>query len=127
MTDISDENIIWTPGIYHGRQEEPWTSTIANLIFDRDKIIELVQQRANEDGEWCINNGRVGKDNVGEPRMRFMMDFVANTKHITQALEHILNRGEEEERTLDYLCRDLANASAWALRATTAKKARDNN
>lgn len=101
---IKNEEIIWFPGVYSGR-EGVYAKT-ANS-FPREELIELVQQRAKEDGEWAIENGFVG-DN--EDKMRKMMEFVSNEKHIIQCLEYANNAFE----TVDWICRDLANASKWA-------------
>lgn len=104
MTEIQEHNIIWFPGIYGGREGD-YAKTASS--FSRERVIELVQQRAKEDGERAIENGHVG-DN--EDKMREMMAFVSDEKHIIQCLEY----GNNSSETVDWICRDLANASKWA-------------
>lgn len=106
---ITEEQTIWFPGIYAGRTDSEYTKLIADV--STTELIELVQKRAHEDGWWAIDNGFVG-DN--EDSMRKMMEFVSDEKNIRQCLDHILKSGAEEERTVDWVCRDLANASKWA-------------
>ena len=120
MTEIDDSNIIWFPGVYHGNLDEEYQQEA--LYLPIEQVIELVQKRAKHDGEWCIANGRVGKDNANEPKMRSMMEFVSDEKHIRQAVEYIQNGNAPSDSTVDYVCRDLANASHWAESAKKAKK-----
>lgn len=101
--------LIWFPGVYHGRDTEEYTQNIAPLTLDQ--VVELVQKRAREDGEYCIANGMVGPNNESEPKMRAMMAFVSDPKNIEQCLDYIYKEGTHEERTVDFVCRDLANAS----------------
>jgi hypothetical protein len=129
-TDIQNHETIWYPGIYGGRRTEPWTSSIEEL--EDDEIVDLVQQRASEDGEWAIENGFVGENNEHEPLMRKMMEWVSDEKNIRQCIEatrkeesrrmaqHKLQADPDDEdgdefepRTVDYICRDLANGSKW--------------
>lgn len=113
--EIKDYETIWFPQIYGGRQYGPWTKAATRISFDH--LVALVQKRAKEDGEWAIANGHVG-DN--EDKMRRMMAFVSNETNIRQCLDHIVKEEDEnthnedyEQRTVDYVCRDLANASKW--------------
>ena len=69
-------------------------------------MVSLVQQRAQEDGTWAIDNGFVG-DN--EETMRKMMAWVSDPKNILQCLEANPNE------TVDWICRDLANATKWIM------------
>jgi hypothetical protein len=101
MTEIVDHDTIWFPGIYGGRQGD--YAKIASDIPEA-MLVELVQQRAREDGEWAIQNGFVG-DN--EDKMRKMMAWVSDSKNIIQCGEANPNE------TVDWICRDLANASKW--------------
>lgn len=105
--NITEEMTIWFPGIYRGR-EGAYAKTVAET--PDQFIIELVQTRAQEDGEWAIETKHVG-DN--EDLMRKMMDWVSKEENILQALNHILNENMAHERTVDWLCRELANASKW--------------
>lgn len=112
MTDIQEHETIWFPGIYPGRQEEPWTTVIHEFLQKEDgleELIALVQQRANEDGEWTIENGFVGPNNQNEPNMRKMMAWVADEENIRQCIDANLDKGV----TVDWVCRDLANGSKW--------------
>lgn len=102
---IQDHETIWFPGIYGGRSTEEYTQTAGSISVEQ--LIELVQKRAEEDGNWCIDNGFVG-DN--EDAMRKMMEFVSDEKHILQCLKY----GDNATETVDWICRDLANASKWA-------------
>lgn len=106
---IVEEQIIWFPGIYGGRTDDEYTQLVADLPLN--ELTELVQKRAKEDGEWAIENGRVG-DN--EEKMRYMMEFVSKETNVQQCVDHILKEGLEAQRTVDWVCRDLANASKWA-------------
>lgn len=104
---ITEETTIWYPGIYAGRQGA-YAQSVADVSLV--ELTGLVKQRAKEDGEWVIANGFVG-DN--EDAMRKMMAFVSNDENIQQCVGHILKEGMESERTVDWVCRDLANASKW--------------
>ena len=108
---ITEEQLIWYPGIYGGRQEPEWTELVTNL--DLETVTERVQRRAQEDGEWAIEHGFVG-DN--EDKMRRMMAWVSLETNIEQAYEYVREREPEMERTVDYLCRDLANGSKWSVK-----------
>lgn len=105
---ITQEQTIWFPGIYAGRSDGQYTKLVADVSLA--ELTELVQKRAEEDGMWAINNGFVG-DN--EANMREMMAFVSKEENIHQCVEHILKDGAEEKRTVDWVCRDLANASKY--------------
>lgn len=103
MTDITQEQIIWFPGIYEGRSG--LYDTPARVYTD-EKLIDLVQKRAEEDGNWAIDNGVVG-DNADV--MRKMMDWVSDPKNILQC------RAANPDETVDWICRDLANATKWIM------------
>jgi hypothetical protein len=111
---IQDFETIWFPGIYHGRNTDEYTQLAAPLPMP--ELIALVAKRAHEDGEWAIANGLVGENNRNEPKMRRMMDFVADAKNIQQCVEHILAEERDLEATVDWVCRDLANASRMLVR-----------
>jgi hypothetical protein len=100
-----EQSIIWFPGVYSGREGD-----YAKFVmeFSEEQIISLVQQRAKEDGEWAIETGHVG-DN--EDIMRKMMAWVSNEKNIRQAIAHLYLDNGGYTRTVDWLCRDLANAA----------------
>lgn len=104
---IQEHETIWFPGIYSGRQGD-YANNASNL--DIDEIVELVQTRAKEDGEWAIENGFVG-DN--EDTMRKMMAWVSNPKNIEQCV------AANPNETVDWLCRDLANATKWIMGSRT--------
>src|SRR4051812_1850648 len=106
---ITEEQTIWYPGIYGGRTDAEYRQPISVLIHDdMDCLIELVQKRAQEDGQWAIDNGHVGNN---EANMRKMMAFVSDPKNIVQCVAHIRREGAENERSVDWVCRELANAS----------------
>lgn len=104
---IYEDMTIWFPGIYNGRKGY-YAKTVGELPDQR--VIVLVQKRVREDGEWSIENGHVG-DN--EALMRQMMAWAGDSTNIAQALEHIYKEENAHIRTVDWLCRDLANASKW--------------
>lgn len=124
MSDIEivKEELIWFPldEVYESRKTVDYDSHILGLSLER--IIELVQRRAREDGEWAIANGMVGEDNKNEPKMREMMAFVSDPKNIEQAVTYIRKKNTEAETTVDFICRDLAMASMWAV---VARKKRE--
>lgn len=112
---IVAEQTIWFPGLpdvtYRGREDEDYTQLAAEAPFEM--LVLLAQERAKEDGEWLIAHDLVG-DN--EEKMRKMMEFVSDRRNIGQCLEHIFAEGKDNERTVDWLCRDLANASKVMVR-----------
>lgn len=105
MTEIVEEQVIWFPGIYSGREGDYAKPVVE---FSDEELVELVQKRAQEDGEWAIETGHVGHH---EDLMHKMMEWVSRRENIIQALEHIHKENAHTERTVDWLCRDLANAS----------------
>lgn len=107
---ITEDMTIWFPGTYNGRKGY-YAKTIAEMPENR--IIGLVQKRAREDAQWAIDNGHVGENNENEPEMRAMEEWVSRRGNIVQALEHIDKDGLQTERTVDWLCRDMANAAKW--------------
>lgn len=107
----TEAELIWYPGIYDGRTDGGYGQFVADISLD--EIVKLVQKRATEDGEWAIANGFVG-DN--EDKMRRMMEFVSDRTNIQQCTAWIYKDGEEYDRTIDFVCRDLANASKMMVR-----------
>lgn len=101
--EIEAEMTIWFPlgSVYKGRQ-----GVYARHAheFTENLLVELVQMRAREDGEWAIEQGLVG-DN--EPIMRKMMEWVSRSDNILQCYYVNLDRGP----TVDWICRHLAEAS----------------
>jgi len=112
--DIVKEAIIWYPADYIGRTTEEYQYKVAYMA--RPFIEALVMKRAEEDGKWAIANGLVGENNKNEAKMRRMMEFVSDEENIRQCLAHIHQEGLEHERTVDWVCRDLANASKVMIR-----------
>jgi hypothetical protein len=104
VTELVEEQIIWFPGIYSGR-EGAYAKPIADV--STELLVDLVQKRAKEDGEWAIENGHVGGN---EPLMREMMKWVSDPKNITQCAD------ANPDETVDWVCRDLANGSKWIAR-----------
>lgn len=111
MSNITEDQVLWFPGVYHGRFDEQYGRTVA--MVENRELIRIVQARAQEDGEWAIENHLVG-DN--EDKMRRMMAFVSDEKNILQALSHIYAEDTQMERTVDWLCRELGNASKVMIR-----------
>jgi len=107
---ITEDQTIWFPGVYNGRQGD-----YAQLVSDvsLNELTELVQKRAQEDGEWAIANGHVGENNENEDTMRKMMAWVSDSVNIQQCVGHILKNKADTTTTVDWVCRDLANGSKW--------------
>lgn len=97
---------IFTVGIYHGQEGEPWNIKVSTLLFSQ--IVPVVQQRAKEDGQWCIDNDLVG-DN--EDKMHRMIAYVSNEQNIARCLREL--KKEERDEDINFVCRDLANGSKW--------------
>jgi hypothetical protein len=108
MDPIEEQNI-WYPGLYQPRTDGDYGKKVGDVLVN--VTIGLVQQRVKEDGEWLIANNRVGPLNVSEPLMRRMMEWVVNEKNIWQCIQHIGKDGLAGERTVDWVCRELAEAS----------------
>lgn len=104
---LTEDQTIWFPGIYNGREGD-YAKTLSEVT--QVELLNLVQQRAQEDGEWAIDNGFVGDD---EDKMRKMMAWVSDLDNINQCVDHINKEGLLDQRTVDFVCRDLANASKW--------------
>lgn len=98
---------VFTTGIYHGINEEPWTLPIEDLPLPQ--LVQVIQLRADADGNWCIDNELVG-DN--ENKMRAMIHYVSNEDNIKSAAAWYINN--EPHRTIDYVIRDIANTSKYA-------------
>lgn len=96
-----EHETIWFPGIYHGRQGD-YAQKAGDLPVE--EVVRLVQERAKEDGEWAIANGHVGNN---EDKMRNMMAWVSREDNIGQCF------ADNPHETVDWICRDLANASKW--------------
>jgi hypothetical protein len=113
MTDIQEHETMWFPEIYGGRKgvyAQPLCEMLSNPPQPEEilKLVELVATRAKEDGEWAIENGFVG-DN--EDTMRKMMAWVSRPDNIEQCAQGVFRDEMEHECTVDWVCRDLANAS----------------
>lgn len=109
MTPINPRNI-WFPGAYVSREDDEYTQLASDPPFEM--LVLLVQKRAKEDGEWAIENHLVGSN---EDKMRLMMVFVSDRKHIGQCLEHIFAEERDEVATVDWVCRDLATAAKYMI------------
>lgn len=101
---MTKEQNMWFPGIYHGREDDAYTQLAGHI--PEEQLVNLVQQRIQEDGQWCIDNGLVG-DNADV--MRAMMKWASTPSNITQCLSSNLDQGP----SVDWICRDLANAAKW--------------
>jgi hypothetical protein len=104
MTDIQDgRETIWYPGPdYIGRQDELHQRHVSQV--SEETLVDLVQLRAVEDGEWAIENGLVG-DN--DELMRRMMEWVGMKTNIIQCKQANLDMNP----TVDMICRELADVS----------------
>lgn len=91
---------VWWPGVYTGSNDPDYTRMASELASD--EVIELVQQRIKKDGETMIEYDMVGPN---ENKMRIMMGLASDPSDIIKALLHASNA----DKTVDYLCRDLAN------------------
>lgn len=100
--EISDETVIWTLGEYKGRE-----GAYAQFAGDisRQELVFLVQRRVKEDGKWAIENAKVAGEN--ERIFRRMMEWVSEPKNIEQCYNSNLDIGP----TVDWICRNLAQAS----------------
>lgn len=105
---IVESQTIWFPGIYSGREGD-YAKKVADVSLV--ELTKLVQKRAHEDGHWAIDRGFVGNNSV---KMLKMIAWVSDPENIQQCVGHILKDGLENERTIDFVCRDLANGSKWA-------------
>lgn len=100
--NIVEERIMWFPGMYEGRKGV-YAKSPHDLL--RPVFIKLVQQRAQEDGEWAIENGLTGQN---DELMRKMMAWVSRPDVIKQCVNANLSK---EDITIDWVCRELALAS----------------
>lgn len=106
QVEIAPVTNIWYPGPDYKGREGVYAKTVGELP-DEDTTT-LVRHRAQEDGEWTIENGLVADH---AKYMRKMMAWVADPTNIAQCLEHLYKDEEAHIRTVDWVCRDLANAS----------------
>lgn len=106
-----EEQNMWFPDsdLYQGRIDADYSQKVGDLLVS--VTVGLVQQRALEDGSWLIDNHRVGPNNVNEPVMRRMMEWVADETNIMQCIESVGNKGLATELTVEWICRELAMAS----------------
>lgn len=105
--EIVEHQTLWYPGFYVPRTDGDWDKIASNLPFSR--VLELVQTRASQDGEWTIEQGKVG-DN--EEKMRKMMAWVSRKDNIRQCIDANLDKGF----TVDQVAHELAHASKMVAR-----------
>lgn len=98
---------IFTNGVYHGSDDVAYSFPISTSSMEQ--IITLVKFRADEDGQYAIDNNLVG-DNVD--KMRRLMAYVADPENIARNVNAHLDRGEKD-LSIDFICRDLANGAKW--------------
>ena len=112
--DIRKEQLIWFPiqEAYEPREEPEYAQNIAGLTLDQ--VVELVTKRVNEDGQFSIDNDMVGENRESEPKLRVMMEFACDRKNIEQCIDYIYKEQTEGEKTVDFVCREMGNASKWA-------------
>lgn len=106
MTDIQPNENMWYPGPDYAGRDVDYLELVGDST--RDRVIELVQKRAKEDGEWTIENDLVGDK---PDKMRAMMVWASNENIINQCLDRITEEGMERQRTVDWVCRELAEAT----------------
>jgi hypothetical protein len=103
MSEVNERQLVWFPdeALYSPR-EGVYAQPLNE--FTLPEMIDLVQQRIKEDGEWLIENGRVGNN---EELMRKRMEWASKPDNITQCfLANV-----EADLTMDWLCRELATAA----------------
>lgn len=106
MTEIVAEQTIWYPGPDYAGRSGDYAKQVRDV--PEDQVVELVQKRAKEDGEWAIENDCVG----GRPEfMRKMMAWVSDEKNIRQCIEWICKEKIGVDITVDWVCRHLADAT----------------
>lgn len=115
---ITEHETIWFPLEYRGRDTPEYTQLVKDTPIE--EIIKIVQKRAETDGEWAISAGLVGENNKNETKMRRMMAWVSNETNIRQCVAWILEHEANADRTVDYVCRDLANGSKMAVNRPSA-------
>jgi len=98
---------IFTIGIYHGVEYAGYNALVKDTPIET--IINLVQERALKDAQWCVDMDLVG-DN--EDVMRKMEAYVTDVDNIKRNYAYQINN--ETGVTVDFMCRDLANGSRWA-------------
>lgn len=103
MTEINPNQIIWYQGDDYAPRDGAYAQKLADISLV--EATALIAKRAEEDGEWAIANGVVGGN---EEKMRHMMAWVSNGTNIGQIVGDILRKQEEGERTVDSVCRELA-------------------
>lgn len=104
MSDIVPEENMWYPGpeaLYTGKTD-PYSLEAHRATAD--ELVQMVQERAQEDGEWVIENGLyAGKEEL----MRKMIEWVSRPDVIVQCADANLDKGV----SVDWVCRELANAA----------------
>lgn len=113
---MKSESLIWFPldSLYEPRTDGGYERLVSDVSLV--ELTSLVQHRAQEDGNWAIENGLVGENNANRDKMVRMMQFVGSDRNIQQCVGHLIKDGEEDERTVDWVCRDLAKASKALIR-----------
>lgn len=100
--EIVEHQTLWYPGIYVPRTDGDWDKAASSLPFAR--VVELIQTRASQDGEWTLENEKVGGN---EEKMRKMMAWVSRKDNIRQCIDANFEKGV----TVDWVARELAYAS----------------
>lgn len=110
MTDIKPQENMWFPGPdYVGRQDELHQRYVSQV--SEQVLVDLVQLRAVEDGEWAIENDLVSNEEL----MHRMMEWVSMETNIIQCKQNNLDMNP----TVDMICRELASVSQSIARGDT--------
>jgi hypothetical protein len=107
----NDGHNMFTGGVYHGSKEAIFTTAVADMEISA--IVRLVQERAKKDGQWCIDMDLVGPN---EDKMRRMIMYCSDEIKIMDKVHYITHHDDPALRTVDFVCRDIANASKWSIK-----------
>ncbi len=107
---ITKSETIWYPGIYTGRIDDEYQTIVGN--FHLTELTRLIQERAEEDGQWTIDYGFIGASKI---KMLKMIEFVADPENIALCFIQLREERMFNKTTIDKVCRDLAIISKWAV------------
>jgi hypothetical protein len=102
---MSEKNV-WYPGLDYEAPKGDYEIKVNDV--EVDVLLELVQTRIEQDGQWAIDNDRVGGK---ELKMRRMIDWATNHQNIHQCVEQIFKEGAEDEKTVGWVCREMTTAA----------------
>lgn len=103
---------MWYPGDdYEPRAQGKYTQMVGAL--EPGEVVFLVRGRVQKDLVYAAPNGFMGEE---KEKMRELMAFCINHQTITHILFGIAEAGEENERTVDWVCRELGKRSRGLLK-----------